>query len=75
MLEFSYKNNTSSMVIFKCIGINTFFVEKVIFPQEVFTLLAPEDSHVEIWGIQSFGPTLEKRMRVSKSDSLFSMAA
>ncbi len=70
MVPFSYKNNTSSMVIFKCIGINRFFFEKVIFPQESLTLMAPEESQVEIWGIESFGPTLEKRMRVSLDNNL-----
>ena len=70
MVEFSYKNNTSSMVIFKCIGINSFFLEKVLFPKEIFTLMAPEEAQVEIWGIQTFGPTLEKRMRVSISENI-----
>lgn len=53
------------MVVLKCIGTNRFFIERVIFPQEVYTLMAPEKANVEIWGISSLGPILEKRMRVS----------
>ena len=53
------------MIIIKFIGSNSFFLERVIFPSEVYTVLAPEEAHVEIWGLQSLGPFLEKRMRVS----------
>ena len=70
MVDFSYKNNTSSMVIFKCIGRNKLFLEKVLYPYEVFILLAPEEAQIEIWGIQSFGPTLEKRLRVSSKENI-----
>ncbi len=52
------------MVILKCIGSNCFFLERAIFPQEQFTFIAPEGSQVEIWGIESYGPQLEQRMRV-----------
>ena len=67
MVDFSYKNVTSSIVILKCIGPDRFFFERAIFPQEVFSLMAPEGSHLEIWGIESYGPNLEKRLRVSAS--------
>ena len=67
MVNFTYKNPTSSMVVLKCIGRNRFFLERVVFPQEAFTVMAPEESKVEIWGIQSFGPILEKRMRITNS--------
>ena len=70
MVEFSYKNTTSSMVVIKCIGSNRFFLERVIFPGEVFIMMAPEEAKVEIWGIQSFGPQLEKRMRVPFQNKL-----
>ena len=65
MVDFSYRNITSSMVILKCIGPDSFFLERVIFPQEVFSLMAPEGSHLEIWGIESYGPILEQRHRLS----------
>ena len=64
MVQFSYKNKTPGMVVLKCIGSKHFFVEKVVFPDEVFILEAPEGAKVEIWGIESYGPKLEKRIRV-----------
>ena len=67
MLDFSYRNITSSMVILKCIGPDRFFLERAIFPQEVFSFMAPEGSHLEIWGIESYGPNLEQRLRISST--------
>ncbi len=65
MVDFSYRNITSSIVILKCIGPNKFFLERAILPQEVFSSVAPEGSNLEIWGINSYGPNLEQRLRVS----------
>tara|TARA_B100000945_G_scaffold25088_1_gene17502 strand:- start:4 stop:198 length:195 start_codon:yes stop_codon:yes gene_type:complete len=53
------------MVILKCIGPDRFFLERAIFPQEVFSSMAPEGSQLEIWGIESYGPNLEERLRVT----------
>tara|TARA_B100000579_G_C22206872_1_gene565439 strand:+ start:308 stop:481 length:174 start_codon:yes stop_codon:yes gene_type:complete len=53
------------MVILKCLGTERFFLERAIFPQEIFSSMAPEGAQLEIWGIVSYGPTLEKRLRVS----------
>ena len=47
--------------------------DRAIFPQEVFSSMAPEGSQLEIWGIESYGPNLEQRLRVTafnKEDSL-----
>ena len=65
MVDFSYRNISSSMVVLKCIGPDKFFLERAIFPQEVFSSMAPEGSQLEIWGIESCGPSLEQRLRVS----------
>ena len=65
MVDFSYRNITSSIVILKCIGPNKFFLERAILPQEVFSSVTPEGSNLEIWGINSYGPNLEQRLRVS----------
>ena len=65
MVDFSYRNITSNMVILKCIGPDRFFIERAIFPQEIFSSMAPEGSQLEIWGIESYGPNLEQRFRVS----------
>ena len=65
MVDFSYRNITSSMVILKCIGPDRFFLERAVFPQEVFSSMAPEGAQLEIWGIESYGPRLEQRHRLS----------
>ena len=75
MVDFSYRNITSSMVILKCIGPDRFFLERAIFPQEVFSSMAPEGSQLEIWGIESYGPSLEQRLRVSASNTEDPIAA
>jgi len=75
MVQFSYKNKTASMVVFKCVGSKSFFLEKVIFPQEIFTVLLPEGSRVEVWGIESYGPQLEERFRVFSHPSHQKIAA
>ena len=59
MVDFSYKNITSSMVILKCIGPDRFFLERAIFPQEIFSSIAPEGANLEIRGNESYGPSLE----------------
>ena len=53
------------MVILKCIGPERFFLERAIFPKEVYSSMAPEDSQLEICGIESYGPNLEQRLRGS----------
>ena len=75
MVDFSYRNINNSMVILKCIGPDRFFIERAIFPQEVFSLMAPEDSHLEIWGIESYGPNLEQRLRISSTNEGDQLAA
>ena len=75
MVDFSYRNITNSMVIFKCIGPDSFFLERVIFPQEVFSYMAPEGSNLEIWGIESYGPRLAQRHRLSDTQEEDSMVA
>ena len=75
MVDFSYRNITSSMVILKCIGPDRFFLELDIFPQEVFSSMAPEGSHLEIWGIESYGPSLEQRLRITASSTEDSLVA
>ena len=75
MVDFSYRNITSTMVVLKCIGPDRFFLERAIFPQEVFSSMAPEGSQLEIWGIESYGPNLEKRLRISSPNTEDSIAA
>tara|TARA_Y100001968_G_C19030802_1_gene559735 strand:- start:115 stop:342 length:228 start_codon:yes stop_codon:yes gene_type:complete len=75
MVDFSYRNITSNLVVLKCIGPDRFFLERAIFPQEVFSSMAPEGSQLEIWGIESYGPNLEQRFRVSSSNTENQVAA
>tara|TARA_Y100001978_G_C23646717_1_gene411191 strand:- start:173 stop:394 length:222 start_codon:yes stop_codon:yes gene_type:complete len=71
MIEFSYKNKGDSMVVLRCIGPSEFFLERVLFPLEILTFMAPNDSRVEIWGNQLYGPKLEERIRINDfNDSL-----
>ena len=66
MIDFSYKNKGERMVVLRCVGPSNFFLERVLFPFEVFTFKAPYDSRVEIWGSQLYGPKLEERIRIIK---------
>ena len=71
MIEFSYKNKGDRMVVLRCIGPSKFFFERVLFPLEVLTFMAPYDSKVEIWGNELYGPKLEERMRVPNNEDSF----
>ena len=63
--EFSYKNEGCRMVVLRCIGPSNFFLERVLFPTDILTFMAPNDSRVEIWGNELYGPKLEERIRIS----------
>ena len=65
MVDFSYKNEGSRMVVLRCIGPWNFFLERVLFPTDILTFMAPNDSRVEIWGNELYGPKLEERIRIS----------
>jgi len=71
MIEFSYRNRDNKMVVLRCIGPSKFFFERVLFPLEVLTFMAPIDSRVEIWGNQIYGPKLEERIRINDENSSF----
>ena len=64
MVEFSYKNEGNRMVVLRCIGPSNFFLERVLFPTDILTFMAPNDSRVEIWGNELYGPNW-KAIRVS----------
>ena len=63
MIEFSYKNESCRMVVLRCIGPSNFFLERVLFPTDILTFMAPNDSRVEIWGNELYGPKLEDEWR------------
>ena len=66
MIPYSYKNETNKMVMLRCIGPNHFFVEKVILLCEIYSLMAPYGSRIEIWGNNKDGMLLEERHRLSQ---------
>ena len=68
MVDFSYKNEGSRMVVLRCIGPSNFFLERVLFPTDILTFKAPVDSRVEIWGNELYGPKLEERIRISSTN-------
>ena len=75
MIEFSYKNEGSRMVVLRCIGPSNFFLERVLFPTDILTFMAPNDSRVEIWGNELYGPKLEERIRISSESEDASLVA
>ena len=66
MVECIYQNDTSRMVIMKCIGSNQFYLEKVIMPSEVFLFNAPKEARLEIWRMSISGQMLHVRADVSQ---------
>ena len=67
MIEFSYKNGHSRMLIVRCIGENSFYVEKVVLPSEIIAFEAPKDARVEIWGSDLSGVHIEDTIIVGKN--------
>ena len=53
------------MLVIRCTGPNSFFVERVISSAEVLVLLVPDKSKVEVWGDELYGPRLDQRFRVT----------
>ena len=53
------------MVVLRSICTSNFFLERVLFPTDILTFMAPNDSRVEIWGNELYGPKLEERIRIS----------
>ena len=65
MVECIYRNDTSRMVIMKCIGSNQFYLEKVIMPSEIYLFNAPKEARLEIWRMSISGQMLHIRADVS----------
>ena len=52
------------MVIVRCIGPEEFFLERVVFPFELLSFLAPPASVVEIWTHGLGGPELMESLDI-----------
>ena len=75
MVEFSYKNKGCRMIVLRCIGPSNFFLERVLFPTDILTFMAPNGSRVEIWGNELYGPKLEERIRISTDNEDHTLVA
>ena len=65
MIECVYRNDSSRMVILKCIGEHHFYREKVVMPTEVFWFEAPAEARLEIWKMSVTRQMLHLRADVS----------
>ena len=52
------------MVIVRCIGPDEFFLERVVFPFELLSFLAPPESIVQIWTHSLGGAELRESIEV-----------
>jgi len=57
-LECGYRNSSDRMVILRCCGPATFYLERVVFPFEMLTFTCPVHSRVEVWTHGLGGPEL-----------------
>ena len=65
-LSCGYRNSSDRMVIVRCLGPEEFFLERVVFPFELLSFLAPPDSVVEIWTHGLGGPELLESIEVAE---------
>ena len=54
------------MVIVRCIGPDEFFLERVVFPFELLSFMAPPDSVVQIWTHGLGGAELRESLNVDE---------
>ena len=65
-LTCGYRNSSDRMVIVRCIGPDEFFLERVVFPFELLSFLAPPDSVVQIWTHGLGGAELRESLNVAE---------
>ena len=63
-LTCGYRNSSDRMVIVRCIGPDEFFLERVVFPFELLSFLAPSESVVQIWTHSLGGADLRESLAV-----------
>jgi hypothetical protein len=63
-LSCGYRNSSDRMVIVRCLGPEEFFLERVVFPFELLSFLAPADAVVEIWTHGLGGPELLENLDI-----------
>jgi hypothetical protein len=62
LLECAYRNASDRMVIVRCLGPSSFFLERVVFPFELLSFACPPESEVEILTHGLGGPELLESM-------------
>lgn len=65
-LTCGYRNSSDRMVIVRCIWPQEFFLERVVFPFELLSFLAPAESVVQIWTHGLGGPELRETIKVEE---------
>jgi hypothetical protein len=65
-LTCGYRNSSDRMVIVRCVGPDEFFLERVVFPFELLSFLAPAESVVQIWTHGLGGPELRESIQVEE---------
>jgi hypothetical protein len=65
-LTCGYRNSSDRMVIVRCIGPDEFFLERVVFPFELLSFLAPPESVVQIWTHSLGGAELRESIQVEE---------
>lgn len=58
LFDCGYRNSTDRMVIVRCLGPESFYLERVVFPFELLSFQCPASSDVEIWTHGLGGPEL-----------------
>ncbi|MFM7264021.1 MAG: DUF1830 domain-containing protein [Cyanobium sp.] len=61
-MECGYRNASDRMVILRCVGPGSFFLERVVFPFELLSFACPPESEVEIFTHSLGGPELLEAM-------------
>lgn len=49
LVSCGYRNSSDRMVIVRCLGPDSFFMERVVFPFELLSFQCPDESELEIW--------------------------
>jgi hypothetical protein len=65
-LTCGYRNSSDRMVIVRCLGPDEFFLERVVFPFELLSFIAPAESVVQIWTHGLGGPELRETIKVEE---------
>jgi hypothetical protein len=61
-MECGFRNVSDRMVILRCLGPSSFFLERVVFPFELLSFACPAESEVEILSHNIGGPELLEAM-------------